>query len=924
MRKKYLSALLFGALLFASAGTFTSCKDYDDDINNLQEQIDQVAKDLNDLKTKVDALGGYVENVSFADGVLSVTTGGNTVTYNIPDKTGANNVTLALEGNNLKVTVDGHESTVALPESATQEMPEIKVEDGVLYVGDKEYPLTVDVDNNVQIIDDNIPGNETIGVEINGEKVAFPKAFADVRISLAEEGDFLFTEYKGGEPAKAAPQENGIHWAFASKDYTWADGVKDAPKSGELVVGQITAAKVSVRPVSYDLKAHQDELTLVSSTGQTARAKVLVYESGDNGPIESDSRAASTNVDELTHGDYVIAIELDPTLTAEEIIKAFANADNTANLKYALALNGTVVTDYQFVIDTQLKADTQATCADPSKYYFVIGGKAITETEGAPLGKHQMAYLDGRIYDMKVTIDPSSEDDAEVYGVSINPKTNEITASDAAADRTFKLNITLIDVNGNVSKTETVEVRFEKADVAPVTKLEPTVVTVTPRKDKSFVINLQDALSSLDASDAIYIKDKSNIVWGIEKNDNGFFMSENEIKSANITYFEDAECKKEVDLSDGVTSEKLRKIKYAKIENADYNSRSTLGEHLLTLTIKKYRTIGDESDRIEFRTINVPVDVKEPTWEDLFAQADNNWADGVFTTRISDYDTMSHQAAISLDAYKVKDDKNGATKDGIEVVYVGANIDGNEVNVINGTDATDPEDNEPLDVRKGKTITERIKLDTDASVATDDGELKVSDVTVNYQYIIYAQDGSTPVFVIEKKDVKVAIKSMYADLKLVWLDKDGNETAGPAKLNADNTINGTGSAKSPKANGLAFAFYKQYVEAGDADVAQYNRFSVDGIAGDNQALTKVTALIKPEYQGVIHFVWDASNENGGTVTVDASAAHTGKTEDGVTSYDKASYIHLKPTANALEKGTIKVTFMDVMGVKHTSEVSFAK
>ena len=32
MRKKYLSALLFGALLFASAGTFTSCKDYDDDI----------------------------------------------------------------------------------------------------------------------------------------------------------------------------------------------------------------------------------------------------------------------------------------------------------------------------------------------------------------------------------------------------------------------------------------------------------------------------------------------------------------------------------------------------------------------------------------------------------------------------------------------------------------------------------------------------------------------------------------------------------------------------------------------------------------------------------------------------------------------------------------------------------------------------
>ena len=40
MRKKYLSALLFGAILVTSAGTFTSCKDYDDEIAGLQEQVD--------------------------------------------------------------------------------------------------------------------------------------------------------------------------------------------------------------------------------------------------------------------------------------------------------------------------------------------------------------------------------------------------------------------------------------------------------------------------------------------------------------------------------------------------------------------------------------------------------------------------------------------------------------------------------------------------------------------------------------------------------------------------------------------------------------------------------------------------------------------------------------------------------------------
>ena len=41
MNKKFLSAILFGALMVSSTGTFVSCKDYDDDIKDLQEQIDK-------------------------------------------------------------------------------------------------------------------------------------------------------------------------------------------------------------------------------------------------------------------------------------------------------------------------------------------------------------------------------------------------------------------------------------------------------------------------------------------------------------------------------------------------------------------------------------------------------------------------------------------------------------------------------------------------------------------------------------------------------------------------------------------------------------------------------------------------------------------------------------------------------------------
>ena len=52
MKRKYLSALLMGALTVASVSTFTSCKDYDDDISNLQKQIDANAtaiKQIEDL-----------------------------------------------------------------------------------------------------------------------------------------------------------------------------------------------------------------------------------------------------------------------------------------------------------------------------------------------------------------------------------------------------------------------------------------------------------------------------------------------------------------------------------------------------------------------------------------------------------------------------------------------------------------------------------------------------------------------------------------------------------------------------------------------------------------------------------------------------------------------------------------------------------
>ena len=48
MNKKILSALLLVAFGFASSSMFVSCKDYDDDIKNLQTQIDGLKATLSD------------------------------------------------------------------------------------------------------------------------------------------------------------------------------------------------------------------------------------------------------------------------------------------------------------------------------------------------------------------------------------------------------------------------------------------------------------------------------------------------------------------------------------------------------------------------------------------------------------------------------------------------------------------------------------------------------------------------------------------------------------------------------------------------------------------------------------------------------------------------------------------------------------
>ena len=68
MRRKFIGALLFGALLVAPTSTFVSCSDYDDEIDNLQAQINANKSEMGTLVSdKITAVEAVIANLEAAD-----------------------------------------------------------------------------------------------------------------------------------------------------------------------------------------------------------------------------------------------------------------------------------------------------------------------------------------------------------------------------------------------------------------------------------------------------------------------------------------------------------------------------------------------------------------------------------------------------------------------------------------------------------------------------------------------------------------------------------------------------------------------------------------------------------------------------------------------------------------------------------------
>lgn len=106
MNKKYLNAALFGALLTVSIGTFTSCKDYDDDINGLDQRVTAVEKSLDELKTQIKA-GSVITSVTPTDNGVTVTLSDGK-TFQLKNGTNGTNGTNGANGSVVSIGANGN------------------------------------------------------------------------------------------------------------------------------------------------------------------------------------------------------------------------------------------------------------------------------------------------------------------------------------------------------------------------------------------------------------------------------------------------------------------------------------------------------------------------------------------------------------------------------------------------------------------------------------------------------------------------------------------------------------------------------------------------------------------------------------------------------------------------------------------------
>ena len=846
--------------MVSSTGTFVSCKDYDDDIDNINKELTDIKSKLSDLESKVTTGGAYVTKIESVEGGLKVSVSDGT-SYNLTIAGTPAGSTVVIDKTTGEISIDGTPTgffaTTGTTPQGESTAPYVK--DGFWYFYDDATKAFVKSEYKASGNAWAVQKGDSVVLHIPNE------AGVVQEITLPTSSSALTA--LNATPSNWTSGKN-IAWSKAGADVTWA-GKKGNVTAGQLLIGQLGSETATVTPASYDLGAQT--LTLVDIDGKTA--PVTVTATAAEGDYVTD-RAASPS------GKWNLAIAMTDEVTADNIATAFTKKVNGVdkNVKYALAVNGTVMTGYEYVIDTQTVNESKTNTAYNKDQIDLASKNVALGTSTLSLN----AATAAQAYDSYLTFEGASKTLAEAKGITVDGMNITVPAT-AAATPGLSVTVNILDITGKIAKNN-VALTIAGASVSETETVAPVSIKISTVN--SFSVDLGTIFTNLDANIAQNADATKTTVTTADGNffaltsttaANGLFNVAGNDKIAFKKADGSAATIAERNATKAVITLKMDGGTGSSYVSAAKDIANIYGTFNLTLTLK-------DKQGNELKKVIVPVTVSKPEFDDYYtANQYAGWNEGVLSSVI---DNSGNTPAFTMptNLYTINKKADGTTgmtdaQPDYVYTYKKAAVDNSEVK-------------EAASITFNDVVKDGFLKTTDYKVKASNEVVTVNALTNNGS----AEDNGISV----SKEFTMKLAPAFNKAKLVYYT---NGVAGTvAAVNADGIIapfTGDGTANKPK-NGLALQY-------GDEEIA-VSATAIPASASASNKLGGYQVSTGSAATGAVVVEFAKSAESAGT-GVNLEAGDTGVKITGL---------------NAGQGGELVVTFTDYAGIKTQATIEYKK
>ena len=407
MKRKFVKVMFFGALALSTV-TYVGCKDYDDDIDNLQTQIDANKASIAELQNFVKE-GKWVTNVEQITDGFKITFNDNK-SYSITSGKDATPTTIKIDpvtknwivnDNDLGICAEGKKGADGKPGAAGSPggkgedgyAPQIS-ENGFWMVWDAETKKPVETKikaaTDIYVAADasnplvwilNIFNKETK----EWEMVSMPKSARITSMSvLGIKGD-------GSVDVGSTEAETTLYYSIAGKDIVF-NGNKTFKKKGDLLVAR-GGSKIHALINPVNLKAADIQAYEIGLTDSKGNTNFAVANIADNFSIDALTRAADPEKEPTANkGVYDLTLKFVDGLTKDELT-ALESAETAYALTTKDAWGNEIISQYGVKIkaSSQNIPDVNFTAPEPMPYQTTYN---LDELFGSELDKVVAYYYE--------------------------------------------------------------------------------------------------------------------------------------------------------------------------------------------------------------------------------------------------------------------------------------------------------------------------------------------------------------------------------------------------------------------------------------------------------------------------------------------------------------------------------------------------